>query len=255
MNVTFPIPPAQIAEFVQRILVIENVRVITPFVLPLYANGSPTLVFQTAKGQIKGHSTHLTLFGQTVRPETLTLRDDFTLIAYFFKPFALSPLFGVAAYELTDNPVELSLLDSSNIATLNEQLLHALTTGEMLTLIDEYIYSLRVRAKSDWRMLKFATDTILENADPAILQTVQSKLCLTERTFQRMFENKVGISPNQYRRICQFNSAFHKLQQRQFGNLADIALNNGYADQSHYIRSFKEFTGIRPTDYLNFGRP
>ncbi len=254
MKVTSPIPPHQIAELVHRILVIENVRVITPFVLPLYANGSPTLVFQTAKGQIKSHSTHITLFGQTLRPETLTLQENFTLIAYFFKPFTVGSIFGVAARELTDNPVELSLLESIRVGTLNEQLLNAPSTWAMLTLIDQYIYSLLVRAKTDWSRLQFATDAIVENPDPAILQSVQNKLCLTERTFQRMFEHHIGISPNQYRRICQFNSAFQQLQQRQFKSLSDIAFENGYTDQSHYLRSFKEFTGIRPTDYLKLGR-
>ncbi|AKD53853.1 AraC family transcriptional regulator [Spirosoma radiotolerans] len=255
MNVTFPLPPAHLTEFVQRILVIENVRVVTPFKLPLYANGTPTLVFQTAKGQIKGYSTHLTLFGQTVRPETLSLQNDFTLIAYFFKPFVLGPLFGVAAQELTDHPIALDLLESSKVATLMEQLLHAPSTRAMLILIDHYIYSLVVQAKMDLRLIEFATASILKNTNPAVLQTVQNKLGLTERTFQRMFENHIGISPNQYRRICQFNSAFQQLQQRKFDNLADIAFKHEYADQSHFIRSFKEFTGIRPTDYLNFGRP
>ena len=233
----------------------RNFPVITPFLPTLYANGFPTLIFQTVKGKIKSYSTHLILFGQTVRPETLNLQDNFTLIAYFFKPFALSPLFGVSAQELTDNPIELNLVDYSKIATLKEQLLHASSTREMLTLIDQYIFSLLVRAHWDLRIIKFATDSILKNPDPAILKSVQNRLCLTERTFQRLFENQVGISPNQYRRICQFNAAFQQLRYRKFENLADIAFENGYADQSHYIRSFKEFTDIRPTDYLNVGRP
>jgi len=84
---------------------------------------------------------------------------------------------------------------------------------------------------------------------------VQQELFVTERTFQRMFEKNVGIPPNQYRRICQFNTAFRQLQLRKFNKLTDIAFENGYADQSHYIRSFREFTGITPKDYLNFGNP
>jgi AraC-like DNA-binding protein len=34
--------------------------------------------------------------------------------------------------------------------------------------------------------------------------------------------------------------------------LSDIAFENGYADQSHYVRAFKEFTNITPKDYLKF---
>ncbi|HEX6428081.1 MAG TPA: AraC family transcriptional regulator, partial [Niastella sp.] len=58
----------------------------------------------------------------------------------------------------------------------------------------------------------------------------------------------------QFRRIWQFNNAFQQLNNRQFNKLTDIAFANGYADQSHYIRAFKEFTGITPKEYLKFGQ-
>ena len=149
MKVDNPIPGANIAGYVQHILVIEQVRVTTPFVLPLYANGTPTLLFQTTRGQIKGSSNNLTLFGQTVFPENLTIKDDFTLIAYFFKPFSLFSLFGVSAQELTDSPIDLNLLHPSKTSMLQEQLLNAATTGEMLRLIDDYIVSLITSVNSN----------------------------------------------------------------------------------------------------------
>src|SRR5690348_5587608 len=117
------IPRKKISDYVHGILVIENFHVANPFVLPLYANGSPTLLFQTAKGEINGSSNYLTLFGQTVFPETLTVKENFTLIAYFFKPFALYSLFGVSAQELTDNPINLNLLAPFVTRQLQEQLL------------------------------------------------------------------------------------------------------------------------------------
>lgn len=237
----------------QRILVIENFQVTNPFVLPLYANGSPTLLFQTAKGQIKGNSNNLTLFGQTVFPETLTIEDNFTLIAYFFEPFSLFSLFGVSPRELTDNPIDINLLEPSKIQGLQEQLLNASSTKEMLQLIDHYLFSLITKVESDIRLIRHATTKIAENPGKEALQNIQNELCVTERTFQRMFKENIGIPPRQYRRICQFSSAFRQLQQREFKNLTDIAFKNGYADQSHYIRTFKEFTNITPKDYLKFG--
>jgi AraC-like DNA-binding protein len=253
LKVKNPIPNENISDFVQNILVIENFQVTNPFVLPLYANGSPTLLFQTAKGEIKGNSNNLTLFGQTVFPETLTIKEDFTLIAYFFKPFALSTLFGFSAQELTDNPIDINLLEPSKTLELQEKLLNSNSINEMINLIDNYIFSLLNKIKADINLIKFATTEIVKNPDNEILKKVQNELHLTERTFQRMFKKNVGLSPNQYRRIGQFSSAFKQLQQKQFENLFDIAFDNGYSDQSHFTRSFKEFTNITPKDYLKFG--
>ena len=254
MKVIRPKPTGRVSEYVSEILVIEKSHLTDPFILPLYANGKPTLLFHSAKGQIKNSSRYLTLFGQTVLPETLSLNDDFILIAYFFKPYALTSLYTITAHELTDKPINLSLLTPSISSRLQEQLLRASSTNEMISLLDNYIYGLIVKCKADTRILKYATEKITNNPSKEILVSIQNELCITERSFQRLFENHVGVSPNQYRRIVQFNAAFRQLQERQFEQLSDLAYAHSYADQSHYIRAFKEFTNLSPKQYLHYGK-
>jgi len=247
-------PNYKIAEYVERILVIENYQITNPFSLPLFANGSPTLLFKSAKGKIRNSSTtNLTLFGQTILPETITFTEDFNLIAYFFKPYSLISIFGVTAQELTDKPVDLNLLAPQKTIELQEQLLNSHTIENMITLLDNYISDLISNSKSDCPIIKYAANKIVKNPSKEALILVQKELHITERTFQRMFEKNIGIGPNLYRRVCQFNLAFQQLNNRNYFKLSDIAFENGYADQSHYIRSFKEFTNLTPKDYLNFG--
>jgi len=254
MKVSNLTPNDNIAEYVERILIIENYQIISPFSLPLFANGSPTLVFNTVRGTIKNNATsNLTLFGQTILPEALTFREDFTLIAYFFKPYSLSSIFRLTGKELTDRPVDLNLLAPKKTAGLQEQLLNAGSTKNMITLLDKYISHLITAAQSDCQIIKYATTKIAHHSSADVLSLVQKDLYVTQRTFQRMFEKQIGISPNLFRRIRQFNSAFQQLNNRNFHKLSDIAFRNGYADQSHYIRSFKEFTNLTPNEYLNFG--
>ncbi|MBI1769961.1 MAG: AraC family transcriptional regulator [Bacteroidetes bacterium] len=254
MKITYPIPADRISDYVERILVIENFSVTNSFTLPLFANGTPTLLFLSTKATIKDKATnYLTLFGQTVFPESLTIKTDFTLIAYFFKPFSLFSLFGVSAKELTDYPIDLNLLHPTKANELRERLLNAATTNELLSLLDDYIFSLITKSKSETEIIKLATTLISKNPSKESLLTVQDKLCMTERTFERLFDKNIGISPNLFRRICQFNAAFQQLNTRRFHKLTDVAFGNGYSDQSHFIRAFKEFTHVTPKEYLKFG--
>ena len=114
------------------ILVVENNNVVKTFLLALFANGKPTLLFQTTKGTIKNNSSYLTLFGRTILPEQITFTKNFILIAYFFKPFALSSLFGFSAQDLTYNPISLNFIQQQHASLLQEQLLNATNAEEMV---------------------------------------------------------------------------------------------------------------------------
>jgi AraC-like DNA-binding protein len=247
-------PNFYIASHVDRILVLENKGFSQPFTLPLYANGVPTLLYISVQGKVgERKANHLTLFGQTVLPEKLTLTEDFMLIAYFFKPYCLLPLFGIEGHELTDNPLDVELISNAiSFCTLKEKLLYTKDASMCVGILNDYIYQLINRAKEASPLLTYAATTIYKNYSKDVLATLQKELRITERSFERLFHKGMGINPSTYRRICQFNAAFFDLNLGNYKNLSDIAFNHGYTDQSHYIRAFKEFTSITPADYLKF---
>src|SRR5699024_381101 len=196
---------------------------------------------------------NLTLFGQTTSPEDWAVEENFTLIAYFFKPYALSVLFSISAQELTDHPIDLTLWKPAKVSELQEQLLNAETTDNRLKLLNKFILKLIKNHKRSCQVIKYSADQLSSSPIPDSLPNIRCELEISTRTFQRKFKKHVGITPNQYRRICQFHSAFQQLQSGQFQKLSDIAYQHGYAEQSHYIRTFREFTNITPKEYLQLG--
>jgi AraC-like DNA-binding protein len=255
MKIYSPTPSERVAAFVQRILVIEDFNITNPFAMPLFANGTPTLLFINTKSTIDSKAAgHLTLFGQTVFPSTLNVKKDFSLVAYFLQPECLTTLFKIAASELTNKPTDLDLIDNSRTKQLQEQLLNAPSTQQMLTLLDDFILTSFSNKHRDEMRVKHAAALISQCPTKEILSKVLEQLFVTERTFERMFEQHVGVNPSLYRRICQFHNAFQQLNSRQFSRLTEVAFANGYSDQSHFTRTFKEFTHITPKDYLKFGQ-
>ncbi len=55
-------PQAQVAAYVERILVLEHYDISMPFSLPLFANGSPTLLFTSARSIIGKPRQLISLF-------------------------------------------------------------------------------------------------------------------------------------------------------------------------------------------------
>jgi AraC-like DNA-binding protein len=127
------------------------------------------------------------------------------------------------------------------------------SSTQKLHVLDHLLLQQLNENKNSCEIIRQATDQIMYNPGTEILSELLVKLQLNERTFQRIFGKYVGVTPNQYRRICQFELSFAQVRSRKFGKLTDVAYENGFADQSHFIRSFREFTHITPNDYLKSG--
>lgn len=69
-----------------------------------------------------------------------------------------------------------------------------------------------------------------------------SKYCLI-----RKFEEIQGLSPHRYITNLRINHSKQLLKSNE--NFADLALESGFYDQSHFIKCFKEYTGTTPMKY------
>ncbi|WP_436484154.1 helix-turn-helix domain-containing protein [Chitinophaga sp. ARDCPP14] len=255
MKVQTLTPPPAIADYVSNIVVLENNSMFYEAVLPLIANGYPSITFQLTDParmlSTTKKSHHLVLYGQNTRPIRLYTAGEITVIAYFLYPFMLPSLFGYNAKELTDQGIDLSYDDPAREMSLKEQLLNTPSLNGRLELMNNYVLTL-VRSKKIRvnETISFATRLIQKNKGTLLMNDLQKEVYTTERTLQRLFEQHIGLTPKMYSRICQFNAAFRQLSQNNFSDMIDVALENGYADQSHLIRAFKDFTHYSPLEYV-----
>lgn len=247
-------PDPLLSEYVRTVLVVEGFSQPGPDQLPLFTNGMPALYCRTEKDKTGNENNiQLTLFGKSIPPDCWTINGDATIIACFFKPFAIAAMFGIPAPRLAKSPIDLCNWNAHKTNAIKKQLFYATTTPLKINVLDNLLVHQLQQNKKECTFIKYATDEIMCNPGTEILSAIQNKLNLNERTFQRIFKKYVGITPSQYRRICQFQLSFSQLRAKEFDKLTDIAYENGFADQSHFIRSFREFTQITPNDYLNSG--
>lgn len=91
---------------------------------------------------------------------------------------------------------------------------------------------------------------IRHNLDKQNLDDLNEKVFISKRHLQRTFQNKVGYGPKAYSRMLRFCEAIFYLQQNPNARMTSVAYDFGYADQSHFIREFKEFMGQNPRKFF-----
>lgn len=245
-------PLTELADVVRTMLLIEGFSESAPTKVPLFTSGMPAFVCRTTTIEDKV-SVELLLFGKSVPDDFWQVTPTSTIVAFFFKPFVLPALFDVAVTDLPAEGLDLGLWQPQKANALRTQLAYADATAAKLEVLTNLLCEQRIVNKKHGDIILYATDKMMQDSTPEVLAEILIHLGLTERTFQRIFKKYVGISPGHYRRICQFQLSFSQLRAKAFNALSDVAFDSGFADQSHFIRSFKEFTQTTPNDYLKSG--
>jgi AraC-like DNA-binding protein len=257
MDYRIILPPENLKPFVKYFWVLENNNTnhATVTFSPL-ADGCPGIMFQSPeKGtffypeenkQLPG----IFLYGQTIQPAKMILSGKISTVGIIFHPHALKPVFGIDAHELTGTCVDLGLVQHKKERPLQEKLLMAATVEEQVKLISASLTS-SIQHTNDEQdaVIKFAVTQILQGKGDISFTRLQQQLQLTERTLERRFKRSIGISAKFFSRICRFQESLSQLRESNYQKLSDIAYENGYSDQSHFIRTFKEFAGVSPFDY------
>lgn len=91
----------------------------------------------------------------------------------------------------------------------------------------------------------------LARADDNRVAAISAALGRNRTHFARAFTSHVGLTPQEFRAIRRFSSAFDALVEDS--PLAEIALACGYAHQSHMNNAFRALCGLTPADVRKRG--
>ena len=225
--------------------------------IPLYADGYPGIMFQQSEKGFyllpkKKKLSELFLYGQTLDPISLDVKGPHNYIVVQLYPFASKYLLNIDPRVLNDECFDLLQIKYVEIENYQTQLRNSASYIEQIEIISnlmrELINSHNVNEND---IIQKAISQILHSKGQIKIKELLKELPLTERTLERNFKAYVGLSPKQFSKIIQFQSSLNKLTERKFQKLTDIGFDSGFTDQSHFIRTFKSYTGQTPSFYYD----
>ena len=244
-------PLDDIALFVKSIMLFEG-SANTKTVLPFFADGYPGLVyFESDNGlKVSPHNKDmpiLFIYGQTLEPLELVFDAPYRMLVFQFYPFILRSLFAIDPKSINDNCYNLLEL---NDPTVNQTISALEITRDIeaqVNLITRYLISVFVQKQERLdAKIKEALLIIIDNRGQVSMTDVCDKIDVNKRTFERRFAAETGLLPKQFAKIIQFQSSLEQLTENDYDKLTDIVYENGFSDQSHFIKVFKAYTGKTP---------
>ncbi len=241
--------------FVKEIFVLEDKDSTKESTLPFFADGYPGIVYlQSEKGFLLPRKKALTaffLYGQMIAPFELLITAPYLMIVFQLYPFASKLLFDVDPKKLNDD-----CYDLSNIKATIENPLEALAASSEISLqleiIAKFLSKLaQEKGMEEYQEIQQAIQIIMDHKGLIAINELAKRLNATERTLLRKVNQYVGISPKKFAKIIQFQTSLDQISTGDFSKLTDVVYENGYADQSHFIRNIKKFTGKRPFQLKN----
>jgi AraC-like DNA-binding protein len=246
-------PDKSIALFVKNVLVFEETAIHQKTVLPFFANGYPGLMFQETENGlfVNPHNKQmplLFLYGQTIKPIELIIEGAYKLIIFQLYPFLLKAFFNVKASDINDSCYDLQQIENGD-NTIN-QLSKNARSDKRIEILTKLLFTI-FQAKKETLDLQIrqAVQIIIDNEGQINIGKICAEINITERTFERRFLKEVGISPKQFSTIIQFQLSLEQITLKDYTKLTDVVYKNGYADQSHFIKVFKAFTGKTPKSF------
>jgi len=182
------------------------------------------------------------LFGTTTRTSAYELEFGASYFGVRFRPGSASLFIQEKISDLTDAEIAvpgfcgLSPDEMLETGTFAERRTH-LESALMLALSNE--------ADRTMRTLRHAISVIDSRHGNVRVRDLATSCNLSERQLERLFLDRVGIAPKLYMRIRRFRSVLNHLEDpisQERPRLADVAASYGYADQSHLVRDFHDFS-------------
>ncbi len=190
------------------------------------------------KARIKGISSKSDFF---------EMRSKLFGVRFFLKGFYQLGL--GAASGISDSITDLEVISGDKETELARSIAKAASFDERVRIFRDYFDSKTETPISGQQenISEAFQYLVKEYRSPNLIKEYSERSGFSTRTIHRWFSNNIGIPPKRLVRIARFHQALSGLHtNKEPGFYYDC----GYFDQAHFIKEFREFTGITPEEYF-----
>lgn len=185
--------------------------------------------------------------GSTVSAKLVELQTNKRYFGARFRPGFIPSFVPMGSRDLVGAEVALQDIDGQAEALMSQ----ITTTGCFDTQVGLFMQQYGTRlARAQTPLCAQLNELILAHHGDIRVHELAAYTGYSARYITKSFTEHFGLSPKVYCLMIRFQYTLQKLTVAGPMSLTNLALEQGYADQSHFLREFKKFAAIAPTKFL-----
>lgn len=189
------------------------------------------------------------VFGQITQPLEIAATGATKIFAVRFHPEGFLPFIQMPIQEMDNKAVDLTHLFGTEGKLLGEKIVGEQTVATQIKLVEDFLLQQIKNPLTIDRIAASSVQALLELKGQLSVDALADQIQVHRRQLERKFATVIGLSPKQLAKIIRLQAALKMMQEKKFTHLTELAYENGYFDQAHFIKDFKEFTGVTPGEF------
>jgi AraC-like DNA-binding protein len=209
-------------------------------------------VLDCPEGQPDIHRPPSLIVGARSVYEIVDTSDMADLIGIVFSPGGFSRFACESAHRFSNQTVALDSIWGNHAADLRDRLREPASPHARLDLLEQFLrarFASRLDTHPRSPQIQFALHYFAHNPSIASVAESARQIGWSERRLSQVFREEVGLTPKVWCRVQRFQHAVRQLHAGVDIRWAELALDCGYYDQSHFANEFRAFSGVDATTY------
>ena len=191
------------------------------------------------------------VLGQTMAPFYIEPVGEVNTFAIRFYPYGFANFVKVPIRALANTETPLAeLFGETEAKALEQAIIEAEDTLARIQIIEQFFSTKLSETVVVDQIVKETIDVLMSSNGSTSIRNILKDDLSKRRQLERKFAKQVGVSPKQLGKLIRLQTALKILVNEKGESLTNIAYDSEYYDQAHFIKDFKEFTGVKPKAFL-----
>ncbi|HEX2959331.1 MAG TPA: helix-turn-helix domain-containing protein [Chitinispirillaceae bacterium] len=230
------------SDMMERVIPTENIQLMFHYRNPFIVYHPDTSITKQPRSIISGLSNSFL---------DVTTNGEAGVVFISFYPTSACHFFRFPLSEIENQNLDLAEILGPEVRLVEELLYFATSLKEKVSVIENFLIKRYSPVHShDSQLIWKAIEIIKMSNVPLNIAALSESLSTTTKTLERKFAQYLGKTPKQLIKLLRFQRVLHDFSCNKNFNLTEHAYNNGYFDQAHFIRDFKNFAGYTPGEFI-----